>query len=68
MCKISSVKSDQFFIRGDEFFSPTNNFVTDKVIINTTYKTILPNAKTALQHTGIQYTVTILGNQGRYLS
>ena len=32
------------------------------------YKIILQNTKTTLQHTGIQYTVTILENQGRCLS
>ena len=32
------------------------------MIINTTYKLILQNTKIALQHTGIQYTVTLLGN------
>ena len=29
---------------------------------------MLQNTKTALQHIGIQYTVTILGNQGRCLT
>ena len=36
--------------------------------MNTTYKIILENTKTALPHIGIQYTVTVLGNQGRCLS
>ena len=30
-------------------------------MINTTYKIILQNTKASLQHTGIQYTVKIIG-------
>ena len=37
-------------------------------IINTTDTIMLQNTETALRLTGIQYTVTILGNQGRCLS
>ena len=37
-------------------------------MINSTCKTILQNTKAVLQHTGIQYAVKILANQGRCLS
>ena len=37
-------------------------------IINTTYKIILQNTNTALQDTGIQYSIIIFGIQARCLS
>lgn len=35
---------------------------------NATYKVIVQSTDTALHHTGIQYTVTVLENQAIYLS
>ena len=37
-------------------------------IMNTTYKIILQNTNTALQDTGIQYSIIIFGIQARCLS